>query len=98
MELRILWQNTQTPLQTGNVSGIDTEDLNGNGWCGDDVSALFQLDNSYRYIKLVAWSQSGSFNEPEIDALAGVVPEPTTLLLFGIGLTCLAGARRKFRK
>jgi hypothetical protein len=74
------------------------EDLNGNGWQSDDLSALFQLDNSYRYIKLVAWSSSGSFNEPEIDAVAGTIPEPTTLLLFGLGLTGLAGIRRKFRK
>ena len=76
------------------------EDLNRNGWQGDDISALFRLDGSYRYIKLVAWG-GGSFDEPEIDAVAGAgnaIPEPTTLLLFGVGLTGLAAARRKFRK
>ncbi len=75
------------------------EDMNGNGWQGDDVSAMFRLDAHYRYIKLVAWSSTGSYNEPEIDAVAGnAIPEPTTLLLLGLGLTGLAGLQRKFRK
>lgn len=74
------------------------EDANANGWLSDDLSATFRLSSSYRYVKLVAWSTSGSFNEPEIDAIAGTIPEPTTLLLLGIGLTGLAGVRRKFRK
>ena len=74
------------------------EDINGNGWQGDDLSATFQLASSYRYIKLTAWG-GGSFTEPEIDAVAGsAIPEPATILLFGIGLTGLAGIRRKFRK
>ncbi len=73
------------------------EDANGNGWLGDDVSSAFHLGGSYRYIKLVAWG-AGPFDEPEIDAVAGTtVPEPTTILLFGIGLSGLAFVRRKFR-
>lgn len=70
------------------------EDSNGNGWLSDDVSAVFNLGASYRYIKLIAWG-GGTYTEPEIDAVAGVVPEPTTILLFGIGLLGLAGISRR---
>jgi hypothetical protein len=73
------------------------EDINGNGWQGDDISAMFSFDNSYRYVKLVAWGQS-PYDEPEIDALAGAIPEPGTLFLLGLGLTGLACARRRFKK
>jgi len=47
------------------------EDFNGNGWCSDDISGVFQLDAAYRYIKLVAWG-GGSYTEPEIDAVAAM--------------------------
>jgi hypothetical protein len=48
------------------------EDANQNGWCSDDIAAVFQLDGAYRYVKLAAWSPDGGLNEPEVDALAGV--------------------------
>ncbi|MCD4719145.1 MAG: PEP-CTERM sorting domain-containing protein [Desulfobacula sp.] len=74
------------------------EDSNGNGWLSDDLSTVFDLGSSYQYIKLVAWG-GGSFTEPEIDAVGGFssapVPEPTTMLLFGLGLLGLAGVSRK---
>lgn len=74
------------------------EDSNGNGWLSDDITGVFQLDGSYRYIKLVAWSSTGGYNEPEIDAVAGVVPEPSTMLLFGTGLASLAAVGRRRQK
>jgi len=48
------------------------EDPNGNGWCSDDISAVLQLDGTYRYIKVQYWSLSDLLNEPEIDAVAAV--------------------------
>lgn len=48
-----------------------SEDPNGNGWCSDDISAVLQLDGTYRYIKVQHWESSPSLlNEPEIDAVA----------------------------
>lgn len=67
------------------------EDLNGNGWASDDITAAFRLDSPYRYIKLTAWSDTGDLNEPEIDAVAGVVPEPEAYWLFVAGALVLAG-------
>ena len=46
------------------------EDVNLNGWCSDDISAVLQLDGTYRYIKVQYWSLSNLLNEPEIDAVA----------------------------
>lgn len=70
------------------------EDTNGNGWLSDDITASFMLDNAYRYIKLEAWSDSGEFNEPEIDAVARVIPEPGAICLFISGLIVMAGCRK----
>ena len=75
-----------------------SEDKNRNGWLSDDISAVFKLDGSYRYIKIVSWTQTGGYCEPEIDAV-GAIPEPATLLLVGPGLFGLAViARRKLKK
>jgi hypothetical protein len=48
------------------------EDVNGNGWCSDDIAGVYQLPGEYRYIKLAAWSPTGALNEPEVDAVAAV--------------------------
>jgi hypothetical protein len=67
------------------------EDLNKNGWQSDDVTGVFDLGGTYRYIKITAWSDTGPFNEPEIDAVGGApVPEASTLMLFGSGLPGVA--------
>lgn len=71
------------------------EDTNGNKWLSDDISAVLSLGGSYRYIKLVSWDVYGSLNEPEVDAVAGVVPVPGAFLLGSIGL---AFACRKLRR
>jgi hypothetical protein len=62
------------------------EDANQNMWLSDDISGVFQFDQAYRYVKLLAWTNTGGLNEPEIDAVGGVVPEPGSLLLIGLGL------------
>jgi len=54
---------------------VATEDINGNGWCSDDIAAVLQLDGVYRYIKLAAWTSVGTLNEPEVDAIAAVRTE-----------------------
>jgi hypothetical protein len=71
------------------------EDRNGNGWCSDDISAVLDLGAAYRYIKLIAWVPYGSLNEPEVDAVAGVVPVPGAVLLGVIGLSVVGVKLRK---
>jgi len=46
------------------------EDANGNGWCSDDIAGVFKLPGMYRYVVIEAWNPSGSYSEPEIDAVA----------------------------
>lgn len=47
-----------------------------NGWCSDDITGVLRLNASYRYIRLVSWDPWGSssgYDEPEVDAIAGVM-------------------------
>jgi hypothetical protein len=48
------------------------EDANGNGWCSDDIVGVYKLSEKCRYIKITAWSSEPYYNEPEVDAVAGV--------------------------
>ena len=56
------------------------EDLNDNGWCSDDVAGVLQLPGNNRYIMLEGWSKepTSHLNEPEVDAVAAVVPTAAT--------------------
>jgi len=78
-----------------------------NGYLGGDAfdSVLSSFSESYwntgeneiiLAVRNLTFGDSGGFSfGAEINT---VVPEPTTMLLFGTGLIGLAGARRKFRK
>lgn len=68
---------TTTPIKvfqggwstTGEFGG----DCNGNGALNDDYSALWQLPGFFRYVRLTPIAHTGGYNEPEIDAVMGVV-------------------------
>ena len=102
-----LWDNTSLSSQVL-VSDVyldgwrphnPNEDRNGNGWCSDDIAGVYNFGQSYQYVKLVAWNPSGGYSEPEVDAVASVapVPEASTLMLFGSGLSGLLFYARKRR-
>ena len=103
-----LWDNNALSPQASIIAvyldgwraHTDSEDQNSNGWLSDDISATLQLDNAYRYIKIAAWSDKREFNEPEIDAVAGIepIPEPGTIILMCSGLICLVTAFRVKKK
>jgi len=99
------WSTTLSPEATLTDVYLDgwrvhnsAEDANNNGWCSDDVAGVFEFDGAYRYVKLTAWSTTGGYSEPEVDALAAPpVPEASTLMLFGSGLSGLVFYARKKR-
>ena len=72
-----------------------SEDLNNNDWCSDDITGVFNLGASYRYIKLVAWDDTGQYNEPEVDAVCSVIPAPGALLLGSLGMGLVGWMRRR---
>ncbi|NOX21261.1 MAG: PEP-CTERM sorting domain-containing protein [Nitrospirae bacterium] len=103
-----LWDNSSLSSQAvltdvyldGWRAHNSSEDFNGNLWLSDDISGVFELDASYRYIKLVAWG-GGSYYEPEIDAVAAPsvpVPEASTFILIGAGFMGLAFFRKNFKE
>jgi hypothetical protein len=66
--------NTPITMYAGgwSTAGEYAGDCNGNGVLNDDYSALWQLPGAYRYVRLSPIANTGSYNEPEIDAIAGV--------------------------
>jgi hypothetical protein len=77
------------------------EDINGNGWCSDDISTVLDLGGSYRYIRISPWfvGPTGVYQNPmpEINAVSGIIPTPSAILLGALGLSC-AGWKLRGRK
>jgi hypothetical protein len=100
-----LWDSTsltpQIPVSDVYLDGWRThnaaEDNNNNDWLSDDITGIYNLGGSYQYIKLVAWGAS-PYDEPEVDAIAAPIPEPSTIILLGLGVLGLLGYGWRRRK
>lgn len=74
-----------------------------NGWLapGGAIAGEYQVSIAYlspgdHYLQILREDHGASDNY--IISATGVVPEPATMLLFGLGLLGLAGVRRKLKK
>jgi hypothetical protein len=108
------WLSNDPDAADGGWTQASLVHVYGDGWqtdptISDGFVAVYQLPNSatFRYVS-VTWGGPGGIvrdGDNEIDAVGGlteqgtgVVPEPATISLVGLGLMGLGAARRRARK